>query len=358
MKKYLPVALSACLLGCQNVELQYAAPAPAASSLEQAKLVEEQALENYEYFVFARNHILLAPANESSEKSGTKEEKPAVKAEAKGTKAGAAAAKQDEPKPQPSTAENSKPLDTSPGTTMIDGKPWKFFVVPVPDTSRPLAVKGYSGFWKSTTIGISKYPNTDVVSSVSSKAENLVPKRIGQVASVAVAALKIASGTGVSDVGKASPLVPFELAVPEKNGSGRVPGTEDWAWIFTYDDTNALSGTVEYGNFVELTKNKKVNYWPAPACRSATLKLTQDSTSAQHLFHIVVSSPKFLRLHPLPIDGKMDLGTVCGASVSGITGADAATNIVDSVEALQSAIEQIKKAQKPDSSSAATTAPE
>ncbi|WP_143131876.1 hypothetical protein [Paraburkholderia aspalathi] len=64
---------------------------------------------------------------------------------------------------------------------------WTPQVVPMSSSRYGVSVKGVSHLWKTITIGASKYPNSDFVNSVSRKAENLVPKRIGQIAGIVAA---------------------------------------------------------------------------------------------------------------------------------------------------------------------------
>lgn len=101
-----------------------------------------------------------------------------------------------------------------------------------------MAVRGVSGFWKSTAVGITKYQNTDLVSSISTKAENLFPKRLGQIASVVATAVQIGAVIGVSggSNAEAMDLEPFVAEVPKP--SGRI--NNDWTYSFRYDNPTPL----------------------------------------------------------------------------------------------------------------------
>jgi hypothetical protein len=223
---------------------------------------------------------------------------------------------------------------------LIDNVKWTAQVVPMPSSQYGLAVKGVSNFWKTTTIGVSKYPNSDLVSSVSSKAENLVPKRIGQIAGILATVAKTA---GVA--AEASPKLPlesFSFAVSDTTTTGNV--NDDWNYTLTFDSPLPPAGTISMGDFLKNVQGKTVNYWPVPACRAATLKLHHKSNGKLYELHIIVSSPEHVRLQPLSVDGKTDFGTVCAASTTGSTSPDTFGDLADDITAIQQAVQTVKTA--------------
>ena len=394
MKTILPLAAVLGLTACESVEIQYTAP----SKADDFASAEVQANEHYEYVAFPKAFILVRPVEQDTAKNtddpasakktdggasdkakpeqrkgndaGAVPEKPAAKktpkaaAAVKGSaaasaagasapagakdKAGDAAAKKDE---APSTPPPT--LSDSLASAVIDGKKWEAKVVLMPDDKRTFAVKGVTGFWKSTTIGLTKYQNSDMVSSVSSTAENLVPKRIGQAASFVAAAIQIVGALPVEGARKeAMPLQSFIVEVP-----GRGPKSDtindDWTYSFAYDTEEPPVGTVSYKDFSEKAMNRKVAYWPTPACRSATLTIGRESDKTQAAFHITVSSSDVIRLQPLPAKGKVDFGSICGATASGTAAVDPVASASDDLQALQQAIKTIKDAKQPSSSASA-----
>ncbi|WP_157056049.1 hypothetical protein [Candidatus Burkholderia verschuerenii] len=211
----------------------------------------------------------------------------------------------------------------------------------MPDDTRTLAVKGVSGFFESTTIGLTKYQNSDLVSSVSSEAENLVPKRLGQFASVLATVVQVSSVVKKAPGTHPQSLEPFVIAVPSKTDSNTI--NDDWNWSFTYD-AGEPAGTVSYHDFMTRSIDRTVSYFPTPACRTATLKIDRRSDRSVSQFHLVVVAPDLIRLQSLPVKGKIDLGTVCGASVSGTQSSDTLASISDDLSAFQSAVKTVKDA--------------
>lgn len=381
----LPTLLVALLMaGCQSVEVQYRAPSAAGDF----GAAEAQAKEHFEYVAFPKTFILVRPVEDGAaagkglETAQQRISNPSGSATAVGTVAatkgassntnttssvggksstggagatgakapvatapsalasantGGTAKKDDEASAAPAAAPNPDALTTA----IIDGKKWEARVVMVPDDTRVFVVKGVSGFWKQTTIGLTKYPNTDMVSSVASTAENLVPKRIGQAASIIATVLKFGS-MGAVDTSGSMPMQSFVLEVPSKNISQRSIN-DAWSYKFEFDSSKVPPGTVSFDEFSKQTVNRTVGYWPVPACRSATLTVGRDD-GIQVVFHMTVSSPDAVRLQPLPVSGKVDFGSVCGATTSGTSVADPLSAASDDINALLQAVKTVNDA--------------
>jgi hypothetical protein len=390
MRHLILLAVTLGLSGCESVEIEYAKP----SSGGDFASAESQSNEHYEYVAFPKAFILVRPVEgDAANKAGETETarktvgnasdmaKPAranggnsapSPASATGKKTGGgsagekgAAAAASAPAKGASAPGNAKDdpgatppptLSDSLATAVIDGKKWEAKLVLMPDDTRTFVVKGVSGFWKSTTIGITRYQNSDMASSVSSTAENLVPKRIGQVASIIATAVQIGAVLGVSgEVIKPIPLQSFIVEVPAQ---GQMSDTinDDWTFKFAYDAEGMPAGTVSYKDFSEKAMNRKVAYWPTPACRSATLTIGRTSDSTRAAFHLIVSSPDVIRLQPLPAKGKVDFGSVCGATASGTASVDAVASLSDDLLAVQQAIKTIKDAKSAGDSASAPKA--
>lgn len=347
MKAIIPFIAAVALVGCESVELQYSKPAEHGKFDE----IESQANDKYEFFVFPKTYILVTPVLTEEIKA---DDQTITTSSTIVEKSKADNVKKKTNTPPPGQATNKSPPTTSGTETTsvrpvandlssatIDGKRWQAKVVQLPDLSRAITVRGVSGFWKSTAIGITKYPNTDMVSSVSSTAENLVPKRLGQVASVVGTAIKIgallASGAEVNPTN----LQPFLVEIPQP--SGKI--NRDWIYTFKYDEPPPPA-TISLDTFIEKTTNRTVSYWPVPACRSATLEIQRNSDKSRTAFHVTVSSADNIRLQPLPIKGKIELGSICGSTMSGTATTDNFSTFSDDFQALQQAIKTIKDARK------------
>jgi len=350
VKTIYPLITLLSLAGCETVELQYTQPA------EQGNFnaIEQQANDKYELFSFPKAYILVTPVQSDVKKETTPSSSATNQTESNQSKAsskktgstgtaltGNKTSANSETSTPPSTA-NIPTLSNGLATAVIDGKQWEAKVVQLPDDARVLAVKGFSGFWKSTSIGITKYQNTDMVSSVSSTAENLVPKRLGQLASIVATAIQIGALGVNGQQSSPLPLQPFIVEIPKR--SGTING--DWTYTFKYDESSPPPGTVSLSTFLENSMNRKVSYWPVPACRSATLVIGRGSDQTRSVFHVTVSSQDAIRLQPLPVKGKIELGSICGATMSGTATADDVATFSDDLQAVQQAIKTIKDAKK------------
>jgi hypothetical protein len=389
--------LSFALLGCQtSVEVQYQQPSPLGDWEASAR----QAKEGFTYVELSTSYIQVAPTDNT--KGGTTDKptipkpkttgsdlssnpsKPAASgttqsARASGAQAATPSKKGKSTVPgkdsggvQPSTGapaaqrpangaqQGSTQTDTPPATldpalatTLIDGKSWTAKTIPVPKDSYGMMVRGNtSSFWKTTALSVSRFANSDIASAVSVKAQNLVAARIGQIAGVAANLVAIGATLGVEGVQQVptKPLLPFSIPVSPTDDSDTL--NDGWTYSLTYDSP-APAGTVSFAAFITHVVATKVNYWPTPACRAATLSLYPPGSSVAHVFHVIVSTPDYIRLEPLPIDGKLTLGTVCSASVTGTTSTDPLATLSDEMSTLQQGIDKLKPA-KP---AASTTKP-
>ncbi len=380
------------LTACQHVEIQYAKPSPAGDFAA----AEAQANDHYEFVAFPKAVILVQPVDDSAAapkgdakaddaKGGDKSDAaktaddaskgapaqnggkattpktPKKKTKQAGVAAAASAPDAAASSPatdKTKTADDSKKnadapvtpppaLSDSLASAVIDGKKWQAKVVLMPDDKRQFVAKGVVGFWKSTTIALTKYQNTDMVSSVSSTAENLVPKRIGQAASIVASVVKIGAVLGVDGQTITKlPLQSFRFEVPGGSTSGTI--NDDWTYSFDYDSDGLPAGTVSFDVFSQNTANRTVGYWPVPACRSATLLVNRGSDHLTFVFHVIVSSPDAVRLQPLPVSGKVDFGSVCGSTTSGNATSDPLSVTSDDLTAVLQAVKTVKDAKSPD----------
>jgi hypothetical protein len=395
------------LSGCQSVKVQFAPPPQGNDPKELAKLAKD----GFSYFVLGTDYVLVAPTADVNSGQGKPKSEAAAPStnpsgaggaatggsnvagssdssadhsassgktasttrtqHGSGTAAGAShtgagtsgagqsgsdskPATDSQGKAAPATDTNTAPpaFNNPLATTTIDKQSWSATVVPMPDPQQAYYVKGVSGFWDSTTLGVAHYQNSDLVSSISVTAQNLVPTRIGQIGSAIASIVGIAVTLGVSGVSP-TPLAPFYFKVPDTDTSGNVD--DYWVYQFKFDPAQQPAGTVTLDQWKQLIAGKtEVNYWPVPACRNATLTLgnsTLDLAKKAYQFQLVVASQQYVRLQPLPVSGKLDLGTVCGSSTNGTTTVDTLGNVTDDLTAFQKAIQQIKSAKNPKSNS-------
>lgn len=247
---------------------------------------------------------------------------------------------------------------------VINGKTWGATLTVAPDPGHAFLMGGRNGFWKKTTVTGARLANTDQVTTVSIKAENLTAKRLGQIATVlgyfiktpASAAAVAASSNG--DDGQEA-LLPFEFDVtansfttdpPAVAKYAFVPGTTKWAW--TLRGAANLPGTVSFDKFFSKAASVKegVNYFPVPACLTADLVISKVESNGGAptftdvaRFPLVVATAERVRLEPLPLDGKLTLSKICSATVEGATQVDRYDEAFDNLAALQEQYEKLKK---------------
>jgi hypothetical protein len=348
------------LTGCDTVQLSYRQPG---NTTDQAV---GDANDGYHYFELPRSYIVIAKAQQGDAKPQSNQPaKPASNGAAQVNVAGsghgipsnhggghANIGNNTGQQPQaPSTGQPAAAGDggqdhTSPLTATLPNFPaqqigpdsWSATVIPVP-SGVGLMVKGHVNYWQSTTLGIARFANTDMPSTVTSKAENLVSKRVGQILGVAADVTSLASsGTLFVASGTPTPsLKPLSIAVSGADGQTG-PANDGWMWTLTYDDKGKPSAAISSAQIPfdprDSSTGAGVGYWPVPACRAATLTVKSGDNQESAAFHVTVGTPEFVRLEPLPVDGELDLGTVCSGSTKGTGDADPGTdafNIIDGI---------------------------
>ena len=361
----LALLMVATVSGCGTaVKLQY--QKPAANNIRE---VAKQANDQYRYVQLASLYVRVAPANTTASEKPDKADqfvkpqkpfnvaaasarwsvhaiRPAAsgyslttehdagatpkKARVKGIPAEAGGINfpaRGTPTPTPTSrlhAYTSK-LDPVLATTLIAGKTWSATVVPMPDETHALMVRGVSGFWKTTSISIARYDNSDMASSSRAKRRiwsqsdsgNLPgPRRAWCRSPAASAWVSTAQGNQPT-----KPLLPFSIKVPE-NGPSIGTLNDGWSYRFDYDSDTLPAGTVSFDEFLTGVDGQTVSYWPVMACRTATVTVIPPNKAMlgyQYSFNVIVASAAALRLQPVPIDGKLNPGAVCSASESGTT---------------------------------------
>lgn len=356
------------LAGCDTVQLNYRAP----SSDSTQVLADAQ--DGYHYFELPRSYIVLTKANgtaasgNASDSNSSKNGSPPKTNVAGGSNGvpvngghghanmgQGTGHEQSQAQPQTNSgtdqangSSSTSPLPSWPNQT-IGPDTWAVSVIPVA-SGEGLLVKGRVNYWQSTTLGVARYENTDMPSTISSKAENLVAKRIGQGFSLLTDIAGLSAHLLVA--GSASPapsgLQPFSLRVTGAEDQGSV--NSDWDWKLTYDNGQVVPEAVPYKNLLSSADNAAVGYWPIPACREATLTLidkNHKTAQGSYDFHVAVGTPEWVRLEPLPVDGSLTLDSVCSASTKGTTDADPGTDAFNIADGFAKGIESLGNNSKP-----------
>lgn len=176
------------------------------------------------------------------------------------------------------------------------------------------------------------------------KAENLTATRLGQIATVLGYLVSPGASKGISgDQGTEQPP-PFDFDVDAEhiNATNAVADGSEWSYRLDIPAPNP-KGAVSFDKAIAAAKiSKTVNYFPVPACLLGHLYIYKAGVQMAD-FPLVVANPDVVRLEPLPLDGKLTLSSICGASVQGATQVDPYNELFSDLAALQKAYGQVTK---------------
>ncbi len=275
----------------QSMHLTYADPSPDSQTIEAAQA-------GYQYVQLPRTVVAIAPAasatmTAASRGTGSTQalSPPQIPGSAtqagptsnasrsnKNNKAGGTSPRSTDAASPSNNA--SAPLDQSLGTVLINGRPWTARLVGLPDEQSSFAVKANSNFAHTDTLTISRFTNSDLVSSVSSKAVNEIPNRIALVAEVAGAFVKggLIPAAGLESTATAQPLQPFSFVVGVSD-VGPVQLDSGWWYKFNFDSpppTGSISyTTLRQSLFASASGSGQYGFFPVNACRDATITVSQ-----------------------------------------------------------------------------------
>jgi hypothetical protein len=137
---------------------------------------------------------------------------------------------------------------------------------------------------------------------------------------------------------------PFDFDVDAAHTNTTNPVAEGSEWSYRLDLPNPQpEGAVSFARAIAAAKAaKSVSYFPVPACLPGHLYLYKAGVQMAD-FPLVVANPDIVRLEPLPLDGKLTLSTICGASVQGATQIDPYNEIFSDLAAVQQAYLKMTK---------------
>ena len=221
---------------------------------------------------------------------------------------------------------------TNPMTTAtIDSVSWSAVPVPVADSAAYLSVSGTNDLFHTDTLSIGHPDNSDVVSTINSKAVNNAATVIASAASVVAAILPLAGVAAAvpkpddkqqaAAAASAAQLRPTWIRVPDQPVTIPTEIEREQYWYYTLTWNNP-AGAVSLDEFLSSVKDQAVSVFPVPACVSATMNLyhaagKDDPVAADAptaTFFVTVETPNFVRPYLLPGTGAVTLGSVCGAS--------------------------------------------
>lgn len=366
MKLLLGIALGIIISGCASVEVHYADAPPFDDVNTAAKL----AAAGLSYYSLAKIHLAASPSTKQSDTVGatsgggtTSQSKAlasASKKQTRGTRANTKSTAATPPgktgaaNPQAqgsgtnesrgdSAAANDNASDapvTSTGN--INGQPWMVTLTTVRDATHGFMMGGTNGFWTKTTLTASRTPNSDRPDSVTVKAENLTATRADQIASVLGYVISPGKARAPEGTETANQPPPFDFDIDSEHINATNPIGDQSGWSYRLDiPVPQPSGSVSFNKAIATAKAAAaVNYFPVPACLSAHLYLYRNGAPMAD-FPLVVANPDVVRLEPLPLDGKLTMSSICGASVQGTTQVAAYDELFSDITALQKAYTQV-----------------
>jgi hypothetical protein len=230
-----------------------------------------------------------------------------------------------------SSSPNAQPKSSTTAVVRIGADDYAVSVSPV-ETKRYYIVTPATGFWSASQVNLTKIPNTDIVSSVSSQFTDYTKTRIDQLAGiitgiVTLAPMLAAESPDQQKCMETTPkLVPFTLVVSgEVVDPITIPGQNCWQYTLHYADGQPPMGVVSRARF-EKDFDSGVGYFPVPACRDVQISLiglakpkTEGTRAEQTIIATIsarIADPDYVRLAPLPVKGQITMHPICGADIS------------------------------------------
>jgi hypothetical protein len=227
-------------------------------------------------------------------------------------------------KPVPDDAEkNSTPVAEQ---IKVGSETFSVSVAPQ-ESANEFRINNNDGLFSSTDVQITRLPNTNIPSAVGVSFTDNTATIITQAGSILATVVPlIAAAAGPAPVSCATPteLKAFTLEMPDKSlGATALAGQPCWYYSVTYGP-DVPPNTMTLATFRSITGSKnqarQVSFFPVPACRDATIVLTQgvseEAAKVQTTIKQRVETPDYLYPMPLPQKGSIKLHPICNADVS------------------------------------------
>lgn len=270
---------------------------------------------------------------------------PAVNDGAKLSSGRTAAADQ---KPVTGVGSTPTPQQVKTGTTSISIGSDQYSVTILPiESARLFLVRPVDNFFSSTSISITKIPNTDLPTAVSVQFTDNIKTRISQLGGLVTAFIGAGFPLLASENEaclKEPRLEPFTLIIDKEVNSSQIPSQPCWKYSIKFEIPHPTVGSISWERF-EKELGNRVNYFPVPACRDAVITLVRTNGKKPVVIAAKVADPNYVRLAPLPFKGQITMHPICGADISETSGDRFGSFIDDVTEGLKQAkaIEEASK---------------
>jgi len=243
-------------------------------------------------------------------------------------------------KPETGADSTSTPQQTKTGTTSISIGSAQYSVTILPiESARRFLVQPVNNFFSSTSISITKIPNTDLPTAVSVQFTDNIKTRISQLGGLVTAFI----GAGFPLLAKASDecmkepkLESFTLTIDKEVNFTEIPSQPCWQYSIKFELPHPAVGAISWERF-EKELGNTVRYFPVPACRDAVITLMRATGKEPVIIAAKVADPNYVRLAPLPFKGQITMHPICGADISETSGDRFGSYIDDVTEGLKQA---------------------
>lgn len=216
------------------------------------------------------------------------------------------------------------PQKTKSGTTSIDigSAQYSVTILPVESAQRFL-VRPVDNFFSSTSISITKIPNTDIPTAISVQFTDNIKTRISQLGGLVTAFIGAGLPLFASEIDKEcdqeQKLESFTLMIDKEVPFTKLPSQPCWEYSIKFEAPQPTFGAISWERF-EKELGKKVCYFPVPACRDVVVTLVPVNRKNPVIITAKIADPSYVRLAPLPVKGQITMHPICGADISETSG--------------------------------------
>lgn len=229
-----------------------------------------------------------------------------------------------------------------------------FRSIPAEDSGRKLAVNPVKNWRAKTTLTLTKFENSDLVSAAGVEATNEVINSINEFGSTIVKAAPLLSLFGAAEDSVRPCLNPkgtVLTVLPEfKDASGKA---EDFVFQGNANKPEKDCVTVSVGalppdaiSFDALTVNENVDVFYYAACRTVSISVTHRGEVLKAAGRI--SDPRFVQAVRFPAKGTLTMHSQCGVSIKSEKASNetTASAIIEALAAQAKAIKDVVEAAK------------
>lgn len=210
------------------------------------------------------------------------------------------------------------------GTTSISIGSAQYSVTILPvESARRFLVRPVDNFFSSTSINITKIPNTDLPTAISVQFTDNIKTRISQLGGLVTAfigaSFPLLASDSDTECGQDQKLESFTLMIDKEVPFTKLSSQPCWEYSIMFEDPKPTVGAISWERF-EKELGKKVCYFPVPACRDVVVTLVHANRRKPVIITAKIADPSYVRLAPLPVKGQITMHPICGADITETSG--------------------------------------